>query len=264
MSALENSIKPDHTKMPSVSAVAQDLSSGLRRLGDPARARGVQQYFKHEIVALGITAPALRAFVQARTAGLRGHWRASRAIELCDRLFREPELEIRGAGILFLAGFRRELTPALLPVAKRWCRQRLDNWALVDSFCGSVLSPLFDRHPEVEHTLAVWSRAKSLWVRRAALVTLVPFARRGQRLDLVYRLAREHLADPEDLLHKALGWVLREAGKRDPPRLRRFLLRHGPAIPRTTLRYAIERFAPAERAELLQTTRQPGRVTSDE
>ena len=127
----------------------------------------------------------------------------------------------------------------------------------MDSFCGSVLSPLLARFPGVEQTLRIWSRARSLWVRRAAIVTLVPVARRGRRLDTVYELAREHFADPEDLMHKAVGWLLREAGKTDMPRLRQFLVQHGPTIPRTTLRYAIERFPAVERGELLESTRPP-------
>jgi 3-methyladenine DNA glycosylase AlkD len=92
-------------------------------------------------------------------------------------------------------------------------------------------------------------------LRRAALVTLVPLARRGRFLELTYELAREHFSDREDLIHKATGWLLREAGKTDMPRLKRFVLRHGPAIPRTALRYAIERFPSKERAGLLEATR---------
>jgi 3-methyladenine DNA glycosylase AlkD len=176
-------------------------------------------------------------------------------VALCDRLLREPELEIRGVGILLLAAFNQEFTPSLLTWAKRWLNTRLDNWALVDSFCASVLSPLLARHPSVETSLRQWSRAPKLWVRRASLVTLVPFARRGRLLDLAYTLAREHFADREDLMHKATGWLLREAGKTNSARLRQFLLQHGPDIPRTALRYAIERFPAAERADLLATTR---------
>ena len=172
-------------------------------------------------------------------------------------MLREPELEVRGIGILILSAFSREFRPGLTRVARRWFETRLDNWALVDSFCGSVLSPLLEQHPGVERTLRAWSRARSLWVRRAAIVTLVPFARRGRLLDMVYELAQEHFADPEDLMHKAVGWLLREAGKTDLPRLRQFLLRHGPAIPRTTLRYAIERFPVVDRGQLLQVTRPP-------
>jgi len=156
-----------------------------------------------------------------------------------------------------LGAFRREFRPALTRAARGWLETRLDNWALVDSFCGSVLSPLLQEHPGVEKTLRQWSGARGLWVRRAAVVTLVPFARHGRLLDTAYELAREHFADPEDLMHKAVGWLLREAGKTDPPRLREYLCRHGPAIPRTTLRYAIERFPAPQRRQLLERTRPP-------
>ena len=61
--------------------------------------------------------------------------------------------------------------------------------------------------------------------------------------------------DEEDLIQKAVGWMLREAGKADPARLERYLRQHGPAIPRTTVRYAIERFPPAKRLALLRATR---------
>ena len=245
---------------PTPTRVADEIMARLRRMGDPARARGMQQYFKNEIVALGIAAPTLRLFMRERMKPLRHEWRLSEAIRLCGRLLRGPEMEIRVAGILALAAFKRELTPELLAQAELWLARWLDNWALVDTFCGSVLSPLLAQHPEVKRSLVRWSRRRSLWQRRAALVTLVPFARRGQHLDLAYRLCLDHLGDPEDLMHKATGWLLREAGRTNRPRLRRFLLQHGPRIPRTSLRYAIEHFSATERAALLRATRAYGKT----
>jgi 3-methyladenine DNA glycosylase AlkD len=238
-----------------ITAKAREIIGWLRQRGDPKRARGVQQYFKHEIVALGIDTATVREFAAGQAKQLTAAWRLADATTLCDRLLREPELETRGLGILILSAFKREFRPDLTRVARRWLEIRLDNWALVDTFCGSVLSPLLEQHPGVEKTLRTWSRARCLWVRRAAIVTLVPFARHGRRLDTVYELSQEHFEDPEDLMHKAVGWLLREAGKTDAPRLRQFLLRHGPTLPRTTLRYAIERFPFAERRELLISTR---------
>ena len=129
-------------KIPAPAQMAREINSRLRRMDDPLRARGVQQYFKHKISALGITTPALRIFARELSKELRHEWRTPQAIELCDRLLREPELEIRGAGILLLGSFQKELTPALLKRAERWLKRYLDNWALVDGFCGSVLSPL--------------------------------------------------------------------------------------------------------------------------
>ena len=246
---------PGYHQAVTVEPVADDMIAQLRRMGDPVRARGVQNYFKHEIVALGITAPVLRAFARERVQLLRPRWTVSQAIALCDRLLSEPEMDIRGAGFLVLSAFKKELTPDLLEQAEGWLTRRLDNWALVDGFCSAVLSPLLERFPPAEKRLEAWSCAESLWLRRAALVTLVPFARRGRLLDTGYRLARAHFDDPEDLMHKATGWLLREAGKTDMPRLRRYLLDHGPMIPRTALRYAIERFPRPEREFLLGATR---------
>lgn len=82
-----------------------------------------------------------------------------------------------------------------------------------------------------------------------------PLARRGKHLDAVYRIAERLFAVDDDLIQKATGWLLREAGKTDIERLERFLLGHGPAISRTTLRYAIERFPPGKRKLLLNETR---------
>jgi 3-methyladenine DNA glycosylase AlkD len=86
-------------------------------------------------------------------------------------------------------------------------------------------------------------------------VILVPFARRGQHLDLVYAQAERALPHPEDLMHKALGWLLREAGKTDSGRLEAFLLQHRSAIPRTSVRYALERFPLEAKARLMKATR---------
>ena len=252
------------TEAPAFDQVAHCLIAALRKERDPARARAVQRYFSDAVVALGVGAPTVRGIVKKQTKPLKGVWTLDDAVKCCDLLLREPQMEVRAAGILVLAAFKKEFTPTLAVPAGKWLRKRLDNWALVDSLCSLVLSPLLEKYPEVganNHSpLQVWSKDKCLWVRRAALVTLVPFARRGQRLDLAYRLARDRFADREDLMHKAVGWLLREAGRTDPKRLRRFLLRHGPSIPRMSLRYAIEHFPARSRAEVMSDTRRKRRA----
>jgi 3-methyladenine DNA glycosylase AlkD len=239
----------------SVDQVAERIATDLRKMRDSRRAQGSQRYFKESIVALGIAAPALRNYMKDQVNLLKGSWTLIEALHCCERLLAEPELEIRAAGFLLLGAFNKKFTLELTAPAHRWLEKRLDNWALVDGFCGTVLSPWLGLYPEVVSTLRRWSAEKSLWVRRAAIVTLVPFARRGQHLDLVYDLACRHFPDTEDLMHKAVGWLLREAGKTDMQRLRHFLLLQGPAIPRTALRYAIERFPAQEKKQLLLTTR---------
>lgn len=246
---------PPGPDRPLPARVASEIVDVLRSLGDPARAAGVQRFFKEPIAALGIDTPTLRRVAAAQVRRLRPLWGPADAVDCTEHLLGGRELEVRGAGLLLLGGFQAGLTAAFLSRAETWLRSRLDNWALVDSFCALVLSPLLAREPSMETTLQAWSGAENLWVRRAALVTLVPEARRGRRLALVYSLAGDHWGDPEDLIHKATGWLLREAGRTDAGRLREFLLQHGSVIPRTALRYAIERFSPDERRRLLQATR---------
>ena len=235
----------------------------LADLADPKKAASTQRFFAEPIQTLGIDAPTMRGLAENWIRWLKPTWHLRDARALCARLVQEPHIEIRTAGFLVLGAFLHEFDRGLWRQSERWLNRRLDNWALVDGFASTVLSPLLRRHPECASDLRRWTRAKSMWVRRASVVTLVPFARKGEQLELAFELAETLLGEKEDLMHKAVGWLLRETGKTNPRGLKAFLLRHRGAIPRTTVRYAIERFPAQERARLLQQTRpQPSLVPS--
>jgi len=125
----------------------------------------------------------------------------------------------------------------------------VNNWDLVDVSCGPIVGGyLLDRDRSPLYLLA---RSDLLWERRIAMVSSQHFLSRGETYDL-YRLAEILLPDRHDLIHKAVGWSLREAGRRvDRDGLRRFLDQHASTMPRTALRYSIEHFDPAERQHYL-------------
>ncbi|MET0694602.1 MAG: DNA alkylation repair protein [Propionibacteriaceae bacterium] len=129
----------------------------------------------------------------------------------------------------------------------------INNWDLVDASAGPVLGGyLLARDRAVLYRLA---ESPLVWERRIAMVSTQKFIGAGQTAD-VYRLAELLLDDPHDLMHKAVGWMLREAGKRvDLDELRAFLDQHAQRMPRTMLRYAIERFGPEERQRYLAIKR---------
>lgn len=198
---------------------------------------------------LGVMVPQIRAIAAAHLA--ESGPAAERA------LLRSPWHEARECGLFLMSGrFRRAdgrgrgaLHRAYLAAL---AAGRVNNWDLVDGSAPLLVGGwLLERPRGLLDDLA---RRPGLWENRVAVVSTLAFVRRGE-LDDAFRLCEGLLGHPHDLMHKAVGWVLRECGKRDAGRLRAFLARHAGAMPRTALRYAIERFPGAERRRWLQCGR---------
>jgi 3-methyladenine DNA glycosylase AlkD len=237
-------------------AAARQALALLRSKADPRRKAGVQAYFKEPVSAFGVTAPQLREIAARIHQRVKADWSVAEAIALCDILLARPELEAKGVAILVLHRYRKTYPVTLFDRTHAWLsRDRLANWASVDSLCPEVIGALLEAHAPLRKRIESWARSPNRWVRRASIVSWLKLARRPEHEAAVYAAARRHFDSDDDLVQKAAGWLLREAGKQDMRALEAFLRAHGPRIPRTTLRYAIERFAPARRRELLEGTR---------
>lgn len=228
---------------------AADVRERLAALADPARAAGVRPilgvapggYGEGDVV-LGMPVPAQRAVA-----------RAARDLPLDEvaLLLASPVHEHRFVALVILVErYRRAGREEATALSAFYLRHRagVDNWDLVDVSAPTLLGgELVDGPREVLDTLA---GSIDLWDRRIAVVATSALIRRGEfgpTLSLCERL----LDDPHHLMHKACGWMLREVGKRDEAVLVGWLDRHRARMPRTMLRYAIERLDPATRARLM-------------
>jgi 3-methyladenine DNA glycosylase AlkD len=238
--------------------LARQAEGELKAAANVRTARQAKFYFKpgEEVWVFGVDAPAQRRIAGGLFQRVRGEWEITDAVEFCDFMIRRREMELKNAGIFLLARYQKSFDKNLLRNVESWlANDYCANWAATDALCGEVLGPLIRRHPALTPRLKNWTGKRNLWLRRASAVGIIHSARRGEQLDDAYAIAESLFKYPEDLIHKATGWMLREAGKPDPARLEGFLLKHGPKIPRTTLRYAIERFPPEKRKTLLEKTR---------
>jgi 3-methyladenine DNA glycosylase AlkD len=217
----------------------------VRRLADPDRARGAARFFKcgpgeygEGDRFLGVAVPELRRLARE----FRGA-----PLDVSRGLLASPWHEERLLGLLLAVDRYRRGDDAVYRfyVASF---ARINNWDLVDVTAEHVIGAHLWSRPR--GILLRWARSPHLWTRRIALLSTFHFIRKGD-FAWTLRLAELYLKDPEDLIHKATGWLLREVGKRDVGALRDFLRRHAASMPRTALRYAIERLPAPERRRWL-------------
>jgi 3-methyladenine DNA glycosylase AlkD len=230
----------------------------LKALADPVRAEGARRYFKESVLFLGIPAPDMRVVAQEFYQKIRSEWGVDESTEFCAIMLANPYHEVKGLGILTFEKYRKDFPRTTFATIKDWLlADYCNSWALVDVLCPTSLGALLEKYPDLVKEIKSWTNSPNRWVRRASIVSFIKLAKKTQFLDAIYSIVRSHFADADDLIQKAGGWLLREAGKTDLARLEKFLRQHGPVIPRTTLRYAIERFPEPKRKALLLATKKP-------
>ena len=192
---------------------------------------------------LGVTVPNIRAIAKLHK---------DISIEEIRELLQSEWHEVRLCALIIMVekskkkdeALRKELFNLYLSQTKR-----INNWDLVDLSCRFIIGEyLLDKSRDILYHLA---QSPLLWDNRIAIVSTYAFIRKGQ-LEDTYALSALMMQHPHDLMHKAIGWMLREAGKRNPERLYDYVMRHRADMPRTMLRYAIEKFSPEERSILMK------------
>ncbi|MFA5826696.1 MAG: DNA alkylation repair protein [Gallionellaceae bacterium] len=225
------------------------IQTHLRNIADPATARISQRFFKTAPgqygagdLFLGIKVPTLRALVKIFR---------DTSPKTIAALLKSKFHEERLFALLLLIDFYQRGNAADkrqaydLYFASTAC---INNWDLVDVSAPHIVGDfLADKPRQVLYELVA---SESLWERRIAIIATFHFIRRNEFTDTLC-LAEHLLDDPHDLIHKAVGWMLREVGKRDLTAEEGFLQRHYRIMPRTMLRYAIERFPETRRRQYL-------------
>src|SRR5689334_8304603 len=224
-----------------------DLKKELSAAADPERARNSAWFFRtgegqygYGDRFLGITVP-----VQRRIA----HRYVHLPLTDVEKLLASPIHEHRFVALEILVARYEQGNIEVFDFYLKHTKF-INNWDLVDTSAPYIVGKhLLTRPRKILYRLA---KSKNIWERRIAIVSTMMFIRAGETED-TFAIARLLLADDHDLIHKAVGWMLREAGKRSKPELLRFLKANYAKLPRTTLRYAIERFPEAQRKRLLSS-----------
>lgn len=234
--------------------IADSLEETLRRAGTVHRAVGEKAYLKSDLDFTGTLVSVTRAAVASLDAGLGlDH---DKLIALVGALWSKPVFERRLAATILLQRHPRLLGVADAAVIERLVRESR-TWALVDYLAVDVLGRLVQADPDaVSPLMDRWAAADDFWVRRSSLLCELRSIREGGPLSRFLARADPMLEEPEFFIRKAIGWVLREAGKRQPDAVTAWLAPRTDRASGVTMREAVKRLPPSDAERLMAAYRE--------
>ena len=197
------------------------------------------RFFKEEVLAYGVKTATVEKIA-------RQHWKEISQLEkseiftLCDNLLSSGYCEEVFVVSNWLPGLVNQFVKQDIFQFRTWIEKYIDNWAKCDGFCNHTVGGLVMKFPQCLDELKNWARTPHRWLKRAAAVTLIIPAKRGAFLQTVFEIATILLCDPDDMVQKGYGWMLKETSRLHQQEVFQFVMEHKKQMPRTALRYAIE------------------------
>jgi len=217
-----------------------DIRTELLSHSDEKTRDGSRRFFREPITCHGVPTPVVRRiagtyFRQLRSAG------KEEVFALCEELFRSDYCEEAFIAADWAYRLRARYEPGDISIFRAWIERYVNNWAKCDTLCNHAVGAFIEQFPGCIADLKEWARSENRWMRRAAAVSLVLPARNGLFLGDILEIADLLLHDGDDLVQKGYGWMLKEASKAHQEEVFEYVMAHRKDMPRTALRYAIEK-----------------------
>lgn len=176
---------------------------------------------------------------------------AAEILEICDEILKSNESYKRFFAFEWAIKLKRQYRKSDFARFERWLEYYVDNWGACDHFCG-ITGQLLVQYPDLVPKFRKWTKSKNRWFRRAAAVSLIDPVSEGILLDEIFKTADLLLTDDDDMVQKGYGWMLKEAGDCFPDEVFDYVMRNKREMPRTALRYAIEKYPATRRREAMK------------
>ncbi len=217
-----------------------EIQNKLNDLSDEKTRLSGERFFKEAVKQHGVkTATVIKLAKeyqkQVLALGKQKVW------ELCDELWRSGYTEESFIACHFALSMKKEYTTEDFDVFEYWIRNYVSNWASCDTLCNHPVAECVMSFPELAKRTLQWTKSDNRWAKRAAAVTYIIPARKGLFTDTIFRTADALLYDPDDLVQKGYGWMLKAYSQYDTGRVFDYIMQHKADMPRTALRYAIEK-----------------------
>jgi len=218
--------------------------TGIRRKlkanADPAIRESSRRFFKEEVRLYGLKTEAVRRIGKEFYKTVKG-FPKSGIFNMCEELWQSGYMEESFIACDWSYFLRTRYEPRDIKIFAKWVNTYVSNWAACDTLCNHTVGAFIQMYPGYVAELKKWARSKNRWTRRAAAVSLIVPAKKGKFLSDIFALADILLEDPDDLVRKGYGWLLKAASQAHQKDVFAYVMKNRTRMPRTALRYAIEK-----------------------
>lgn len=238
--------------LPDRQRLLSNVHADLEQHADPEyRARAAQYMRKDVDQYLGVPISVVRKIARGYFKEIRDHG-IDDILELCEVFLETGISEHRTVAFDWSFRCKRDYEPRHFPIFERWLKTYVDDWGSCDDFCTHTLGEFVLQYPECFAKVRTWADSDNRWLRRASAVALIYSVRTGKHLDRVFEMADLLLTDEDDMVQKGYGWMLKTASKSYPDEVFEYVMKNKDVMPRTSLRYAIEKMPPELRQQAME------------
>lgn len=234
-------------------SILSEIRTQLRDNTEDERRTSMLRFFKDgdETKIYGVKTPVVRKIGRSFKKELK-ELSKSEVFALCEKLWESGYIEEKIIACIFSESRKKEYEPSDFRIFEHWVHTYVDNWADCDTLCNHTIGEFVMMYPEFISELKKWTASDKRFVKRAAAVTLIIPARKGQFLNDIFEIADRLLTDSEDLVQKGYGWMLKSASQAHQQKVFDYVMSRRKLMPRTALRYAIEKMPKELREQVMR------------
>lgn len=212
----------------------------LKQQADTKTKGSFQSFFKEKVTFYGVKTPIVNKIARKYFLEIK-RLSKQEIFALCEELLKSDYGEEAFIAFDWAYRLRDKFEPGDFIIFEGWLNKYVNNWAKCDTLCNHTIGAFIERYPHYIKNLKRLAKSDNRWLKRAATVTLILPARQGKFLEDVFEIADILLCDKDDLVQKGYGWMLKETSRRHQKEVLDYVMRNKETIPRTALRYAIEK-----------------------
>jgi 3-methyladenine DNA glycosylase AlkD len=225
--------------------ITKKIDAEIAKYNKPANRIDYQRWFKEKLkYPVGLKTEFLKKISNECFKDVK-NLPKKEMLALCNELFVADKQHYRYFANEWTLRIKDQLDKNDFPMYVTWLEKYADNWGTTDVLSGGPIGIILDRHPELYKQTSKWVKSPNRWLRRAAAVSLIPAVKNRNLLDNVFQIADKLLLDDDEMVQKGYGWMLKEAANQFPDEVFEFVMARKETMPRTALRYAIEKYPAA-------------------